>query len=175
MILSNDDGRQVIGGETRVEHAGFLVYQLAQVIFQFPLVFRFAFVIPEVVKTACTWQGKTLYFTLMIQQNISDADCVIKQAARLMRKIAPDATVILFGSYAQNNQRPDSDLDLLVVKPVVVNRRAEMVRLRRALKPLGIPVDVLVISKRVFDEWRDTPNTILCDAATKGRVLNEVA
>lgn len=92
-----------------------------------------------------------------------------------MHEIAPDATVILFGSYAQNNQRPDSDLDLLVVKPVVVNRRAEMVRLRRALKPLGIPVDVLVISKRVFEEWRDTPNTILCAAAAKGRVLNEVA
>lgn len=111
----------------------------------------------------------------MIQQNTSDANYVIKQAARLMHKIAPDATVILFGSYAQNNQRPDSDLDLLVVKPVVVNRRAEMVRLRRALKPLGIPVDVLVISKRVFEEWRDTPNTILCVAATEGRVLNEVA
>lgn len=106
---------------------------------------------------------------------IINTDQVIEQATRLINKAAPDATVILFGSYARNNQRADSDLDLLVVEPVVANRRAEMVRLRKVLKPLGIPVDVLVVSRRIFKEWRDTPNTILYAAATEGRVLHEVA
>lgn len=111
----------------------------------------------------------------MIQRATTNADQVVEQAVSLINTIAPDATIILFGSYARNNQRADSDLDLLVVEPVVANRRAEMVRLRKVLKPLGIPVDVLVVSRRIFKEWRDTPNTILYTAATEGRVLHEVA
>ena len=111
----------------------------------------------------------------MIQRPTTDADQLVEQAAKLINTIAPDATVILFGSYARNDQRADSDLDLLVVEPVVANRRAEMVRLRKALRPLGIPTDVLVVSRRIFQEWRDTPNTILHTAATEGRVLHEVA
>ena len=111
----------------------------------------------------------------MIQRAITDANQMIEWAAKLLSEAAPDAIVILFGSFARNDQRADSDLDLLVVEPAVVNRRAEMVRLRHVLKPLGIPADVLVVSRRIFNEWRDTPNTILHAAATEGRVLNEVA
>lgn len=111
----------------------------------------------------------------MIQRTTTNANQVIEQTARLINEATPDATVILFGSYARNDQRPDSDLDLLVVEPVVTNRRAEMVRLRKVLRPFGVPVDVLVVSRRVFKEWRDTPNTILHAAATEGRVLHEVA
>lgn len=111
----------------------------------------------------------------MIQRTIADANQVIERAARLLSEAAPDAIVILFGSFARNDQRADSDLDLLVVEPVVANRRAEMVRLRHVLKPLRIPADVLVVSRRIFNEWRDTPNTILHAAATEGRVLNEMA
>jgi len=111
----------------------------------------------------------------VIQRATIDAHQVAARAASLLIEVVPDATVILFGSYARNTPHADSDLDLLVVEPVVANRRAEMVRLRKVLKPLGIPVDVLVVSRRIFHEWRDTPNTILHAAATEGRVLHEMA
>ena len=51
----------------------------------------------------------------------------------------------------------------------------EMVRLRRVLSPLRIPVDLLMVSEKVFREWSDTPGNILYEAASEGRVLYEAA
>lgn len=97
----------------------------------------------------------------------------IDEAARVLANAAPGSKVILFGSYARGNPGKDSDLDLIVIEPKVTNRRSEMARLRRLLMPLGIPADVMVVSKSVFQEWRDTPNTVIYEAAREGRVLHE--
>lgn len=70
---------------------------------------------------------------------------------------------------------PDSDLDFLVVEPKVKDRHAEMIRLRGVLRPLRVPVDVLVTSAEAFEEWRDTPNTVIYEAATEGKVYEQVA
>ena len=105
----------------------------------------------------------------MIDENI------IRKAARLLVQAAPGSKVILFGSQARRESRADSDLDFLVVEPKVSARRAEMVRLRNVLRPLRVPVDVLVVSKKIFDEWRETPNTVIYEAAREGQVLNEMA
>ena len=55
----------------------------------------------------------------------------------------------------------ESDLDILVIQPVVRDRRQEMVRLRRVLNPFRIPVDVLVVSEDTFQKWADIPGTVL--------------
>jgi predicted nucleotidyltransferase len=99
----------------------------------------------------------------------------IEQAAKMLLEAAPGSRVILFGSHATGRAGPDSDLDFLVVEPEVRDRMAEMVRLRRVLRPLGIPVDVAVVSAKVFEEWRDTPNTILYEAAREGRNYEPVS
>jgi predicted nucleotidyltransferase len=99
----------------------------------------------------------------------------ISRAVRLLLDAAPGSRVILFGSYARGQGGSDSDLDFLVVEPKVESRRSEMVRLRDVLRPLRIPVDVLVVSEEVFQEWRDTPNTVFYEAAREGRVFDEVA
>ena len=49
-----------------------------------------------------------------------------------------------------------------------------MVRLRDALRPLRVPADVLVTSRTVFEEWRDTPNNVLFEAWTEGQLFHEV-
>jgi predicted nucleotidyltransferase len=71
--------------------------------------------------------------------------------------------------------RDDSDIDFLVVEPSVANPRAEMVRLRQVLRPLRVLADVLVVSERTFQEWRNTPNTVIYEAATEGKVYDQVA
>lgn len=86
-------------------------------------------------------------------------------------ELAAPARVILFGSRARGDHRPDSDADLLVIEHEVLDQAAEMVRLRRALRPLRMPVDLLVVSSEKFDYWRDTPNMVYHDAAREGRVL----
>lgn len=101
---------------------------------------------------------------------------LIDRAGRALVAAAPPASrVILFGSRARGDVKPGSDLDFLVIEPEVRARREEMVRLRDALRPLRIPVDVLVASRKTFDEWADTPGTVLYEAAREGRIFDAVA
>jgi predicted nucleotidyltransferase len=99
----------------------------------------------------------------------------IQEAVELLREAGNPVRIILYGSYGRGTPHEDSDLDFLVVMPVVLNRRMEMVRLRRVLSPLRIPVNLLVVSDKVFREWSDTPGNIFYAAAREGRVLYEAA
>ncbi len=95
----------------------------------------------------------------------------IQRAVELLKGAAAPSRIILFGSYARGDARENSDLDFLVVQPVVTARRREMVRLSNVLRPLRVPVDVLVASERVFAEWRHIPGTVLYEANREGKVL----
>ena len=95
----------------------------------------------------------------------------IAEAVELLRRAAPSATIIVFGSAARGETTRDSDLDILVVEPAVNDRWAEMVRLRDVLGPLRIPIDVLVYSQETFDYWVETPGTVIYEAAQEGRIF----
>ena len=101
-------------------------------------------------------------------------EATIRKAVELLQQAAPGSTVIVFGSCARGEVTEDSDLDVLVIQPSVTDQWDEMVRLRDALNPLGIPADVLVVSQKNFDYWADTPNTIVYEAVRKGRVFHAV-
>ncbi len=100
---------------------------------------------------------------------------VIARAAELLRQAADPERIILFGSYARNGADAGSDLDFLVVERDVADPASEMVRLMRVLGPLRLPADVLVVSRRDYADWSDTPGHILFEAAREGVVLYEAA
>jgi predicted nucleotidyltransferase len=95
----------------------------------------------------------------------------IDSAVRVLAQIADPQRIVLFGSYARGDAREDSDLDLLVIEPHVIDRAAEMVRLRRALRPLRIPVDLLVYSADEVARWGGQPGSALYWALQEGRLL----
>ena len=100
----------------------------------------------------------------------------IDEAVQLLLKAAPPGSrVILFGSYATGRAEEESDLDFLVVEPTLPRRRGEMVRLRQVLRPLQIPVDVLVVSRLGFEAWKDLPNNVISEAAREGRSYTNAA
>ena len=76
---------------------------------------------------------------------------------------------------SRGDHRPDSDADLLVIEHTVADVAAEMTRLRHALRPLRMAVDLLVVSSERFRYWADTPNTVYFEAAREGRVLYDEA
>ena len=95
----------------------------------------------------------------------------VDRATAILRDAVPEATIVLFGSRGRGEPRPDSDVDLLVVEPVVRSRRKEMARLADLLRPLRIPADVLVFSRAAFDKWSRIPGNVLYRAAREGKVL----
>ncbi len=99
----------------------------------------------------------------------------LNEAVRRIVAAAQPRKIILFGSRARADARPDSDVDLMVVKDAVTDRGAEMVRLRGLLTKLRLPVDLLVVSREKFDYWSDTPGNVYFEARDEGKVLYEAA
>ena len=102
---------------------------------------------------------------------------LLQHAVRtILKEVDPDM-IILFGSHARGDARPDSDLDLLVVESEAFGKersqRSEAVRLYRALRGLGVPKDILVFTKAEVEYWRDSLNHVVARALREGRVLYE--
>lgn len=96
------------------------------------------------------------------------------EAGRLLAaQAASPAEVVLFGSRSRGTGRPDSDLDFLVIEDTVSSKLVEMVRLRDALPPLGVPVDVIVVSRAEATERAQRRGTLVQRALQEGRVLVE--
>jgi predicted nucleotidyltransferase len=85
--------------------------------------------------------------------------------------------IILFGSRARGEGRPDSDVDLLIVAREAFgpsrNRRKELARIRRILSRFRVPKDILVYGPDEFARWRSSLNHIIGRSLREGRLLYE--
>lgn len=99
----------------------------------------------------------------------------IDTAVRRLVAAANPRKVILFGSHAEGKATSESDLDLLVIEREVASKRKEMVRLRKAIGSVGLPVDILVFSEGEVADWGHLPGTALYWALKEGKVLYEAA
>jgi predicted nucleotidyltransferase len=99
---------------------------------------------------------------------------LIGRAARILADAAESpARVIVFGSHARGDARDGSDLDFLVIERDVANRAVEMARLRDALPPLDVPVDVVVVSEAHAAKWGLVKGTLVHAALGEGRLVAE--
>jgi predicted nucleotidyltransferase len=97
---------------------------------------------------------------------------LIDQAGKLLAQAAgAESEVILFGSHARGEAKADSDVDFLVIEPVVENRLKEWERLRRTLRDFPAPVDIVVLDKRHADKRAKVPGTMVHHALRDGRLL----
>jgi predicted nucleotidyltransferase len=96
----------------------------------------------------------------------------VEAAASRLHEARPEATIIVFGSQARGDARPDSDVDFLVVLPEPpASTRGEMVALSDLLRPLRVWADVLVVSRPRFREAAAVPGTLHHTVAREGKVL----
>lgn len=104
------------------------------------------------------------------------ASTTIQKAAEVLLAAAPRGSrVILFGSQATGRADARSDVDFLVVEPEVRDRVREMLRLGEALRPLKLPVDLLVLSSEALERWKDTPNSLAHRVTREGKVYGPAA
>jgi uncharacterized protein len=101
-----------------------------------------------------------------------NADLYREIVARIVPMADPDR-VIMFGSRARGDHRPDSDVDLLVVAPSTKPRFRRAGPLYRALADLPVEVDIVVYTPEEISAWRDVEQAFVTTATREGVVLYE--
>lgn len=98
----------------------------------------------------------------------------VEAAVRKIIEVARPLKVILFGSYVRNDVSINSDADFLVITgDDVENARKESVRIRRALRGIAMPMDILVVPEGKWRQLKDKPGLIYREALKNGRVVYE--
>jgi hypothetical protein len=67
--------------------------------------------------------------------------------------------------------RPDSDVDLLVIKSGRFHRGRLVDAIYRRLRGVAAPVDVIVVTPEEVEQYRDEPCLIVAPAIREGKVV----
>jgi len=89
---------------------------------------------------------------------------------RIVKNVNPEK-IILFGSYASGNPREDSDLDILIIKEMRMPRYKRSREVKKHLRGMKIPIDVIVYTKKEIKKWEDTKTAFINQAIKQGKVL----
>jgi len=96
----------------------------------------------------------------------------LEEIVRRIVEVADPERIILFGSAATGKMGPDSDIDLLVVKPKV-HRRKLAQRIYESLFGVGCPVDVVVVTPEDIERYKDAVGLIIGPALREGKTIYE--
>lgn len=100
----------------------------------------------------------------------------VQRAIQRIVEVAQPLSIILFGSYVRGQTGLNSDLDILiVVSEEVKNCRRESVRIRKTLRDISMPMDILVIRAQELRELVDVPGLIYSTIMKEGRIIYEKA
>ncbi|MEW6102829.1 MAG: nucleotidyltransferase domain-containing protein [bacterium] len=90
---------------------------------------------------------------------------------RILKSSSPDK-IILFGSYAYGNYKEGSDIDFLIIKQGIKSKIMEYAKIRRALKGLKFPFDIIVLTPQEYDFYsKNWKNSVIAEAREKGVIL----
>lgn len=110
-------------------------------------------------------------------QRTTPPDPIGLAVASAAQEVAEPNTVILFGSRARGDHRPNSDVDLLVIYQRETT--TPMSRIKRAIKsyfaehPPELGVDIIPMEKERFDYSRRAKNHVAAQALRDGIIMSE--
>ena len=98
---------------------------------------------------------------------------LLQEAVRQILSVGSPEKIVLFGSWARAQARPDSDLDLLIIEESELPRHRRAGRYRMALLDLFPAKDIVIWTPSEVALWRDVPNAFITAILAEGRVLYE--
>jgi uncharacterized protein len=90
--------------------------------------------------------------------------------AEIVARVSP-LQILLFGSYANGQPTPDSDLDLLIVMTTDRPKNKRSTPIRLLFQPMPCAMDVLVFTPEEVAYWNGTTNHIITEVFQTGRIL----
>jgi predicted nucleotidyltransferase len=98
-------------------------------------------------------------------------DQLLQEVMRRILSVGAPYTIVLFGSQARGNARPDSDLDLLIIEDSDLPRYKRSVPYLRALVGLFPAKDVVVWTPKEVQEWAAVSHAFITTALREGKIL----
>jgi predicted nucleotidyltransferase len=97
------------------------------------------------------------------------------EIVRRIRSVAKPKKIVLFGSRARGDHRPNSDIDLLVIEDSLLPRHRRSIPLYAALAdlPLEVDTEVVVYTPAEVKEWSSASAAFVTTALREGMVLYE--
>lgn len=99
------------------------------------------------------------------------ADALLTEVVRRIVAAGSPERIVLFGSRARGQARPDSDLDLLIIEESNLPRYRRAARYYLALTGAFPAKDIVVWSPREIAEWQGVPNSFISTALREGKTL----
>ena len=110
-----------------------------------------------------------------MQTTTGIGDALVEEIVRRVLSVTRPDKIILFGSAATGEMTRDSDVDLLIVEAQPKDRRRQSVAIGDALRGMGFPFDVLVISTDWFEASKNVIGGIAYPANKYGKVIYDAA
>ena len=105
-------------------------------------------------------------------ENAEPEELLDEVVARMVA-VGEPLQVILFGSRARGDARPDSDYNFLIIENSATPRYRRAAKYRRALFGVIPSKDILVWTPDEAAEWADVPQALVTTAIREGVILYE--
>ena len=96
---------------------------------------------------------------------------VIEDLVRRIVEIAHPLRILLFGSAARGDMKPDSDIDVLVVVSEGTHRRHTAQKIYRHMIGFPLAVDVVVVTESDLHKYKDNFSLVYYPALREGKEI----
>jgi predicted nucleotidyltransferase len=103
---------------------------------------------------------------------MEDIELIYAMSEQIAKEFSP-LQIILFGSRARGQATAHSDVDFLVVLPLVTNKRLAAIEIRRTLSGYPLAKDIIVTTPDEIARRGQLVGSVLRSALKEGRVIYE--